>query len=313
MVSAHLILVANESGFCRLAAPGLCCEDQMVVRRGIYMEKSHRTDLYLGVQFSSNPDQCGRFCRRLVCLEPGKDSTCQNHCHCFVYSGTGHYIFSLARFLFSLLLFGPEIIRPGLTSFSNLGPWGITFLTAYVIMLSYGAFFFYGLFINPNQLKRTAAGITSLPYLKRWKRQAIELGNNFILASKELKAQNRRFHLKVFGATAAAWTFKFTLINCIIIALVSVLDTGFLSQLKLYSRLEAMFIIMAFSPTPGGSGFAEFVFGGFLSDLCTQRHCPGSGLCMAPVYLLQLPAGRCYHHSSLAEQADIRSYPGDGL
>lgn len=149
-------------------------------------------------------------------------------------------------------------------------------------MLSYGAFFFYGLFINPNQLKRTAAGITSLPYLKRWKRQAIELGNNFILASKELKAQNRRFHLKVFGATAAAWTFKFTLINCIIIALVSVLDTGFLSQLKLYSRLEAMFIIMAFSPTPGGSGFAEFVFGGFLSDFVPK----GIALVVASVWRL---------------------------
>jgi glycosyltransferase 2 family protein len=181
-----------------------------------------------------------------------------------------------------MLLFGPEIIRPGLTSFSNLGPWGITFLTAYVIMLSYGAFFFYGLFINPNQLKRTAAGITSLPYLRRWKRQAIELGNNFILASKELKAQNRRFHLKVFGATAAAWIFKFTLINCIIIALVSALDTGFLSQLKLYSRLEAMFIIMAFSPTPGGSGFAEFVFGGFLSDYVPK----GIALVVASVWRL---------------------------
>ncbi len=181
-----------------------------------------------------------------------------------------------------MLLFGPEIIRPGLNSLSNLGPWGVTFVSAYFVMFAYGAFFYYGLFINPNQLKRTAVGITSLPFLRRWKRKAVELGNNFIIASKELKAKDRRFHLKVFSATAAAWIFKFTLINCIIIALVSALEPTFLSQLKLYARLEAMFIIMAFSPTPGGSGFAEFVFGGFLSDYVPR----GIALVVATVWRL---------------------------
>jgi glycosyltransferase 2 family protein len=34
----------------------------------------------------------------------------------------------------------------------------------------------------------------------------------------------------------------------------------------LYSRLESMFVIMAFSPSPGGAGFAEYVFGEFFTD-----------------------------------------------
>jgi uncharacterized protein (TIRG00374 family) len=191
-------------------------------------------------------------------------------------------IFFVGTLPLLLLIFGPEIIRPGLSSFSNLGPWGITFLTAYGVMLTYGAFFFYGLFINPNQLKRTAAGITSIPFLRRWRKQAIELGNNFIIASKELKSQKKRFHFRVFGATAAAWIFKFTLINCIIIALVSSLSIDPLSQMKLYARLEAMFVIMAFSPTPGGSGFAEFVFGGFLSDFVPS----GIALVVASIWRL---------------------------
>ncbi len=175
-------------------------------------------------------------------------------------------IFFIGTIPILLLIFGPSIIRPELETLTNLGPWGVTFVSAYGVMLIYGAFFYYGLFINPNQMKRTAVAICSLPFLKRWKRQAIELGNNFIIASKELKAQNKRFHLRVFFATAAAWIFKFTLINCIIIALVSTIQLDVVSQLTLYARLESMFIIMAFSPTPGGSGFAEFVFGGFLSD-----------------------------------------------
>ena len=35
---------------------------------------------------------------------------------------------------------------------------------------------------------------------------------------------------------------------------------------ELYARLEAMFIVMMFSPTPGGVGFVEILFGGFLTD-----------------------------------------------
>jgi len=42
------------------------------------------------------------------------------------------------------------------------------------------------------------------------------------------------------------------------------LDFG--TQIRLYSRLESMFVIMAFSPTPGAAGFAELVFFGFIKD-----------------------------------------------
>jgi uncharacterized protein (TIRG00374 family) len=164
---------------------------------------------------------------------------------------------------FLYLLFGNEMIRPGM---DGLNGWGVTFLTAYIAMAVYGTFFFYGLFINPGQMKRIAVGITSLGFLRKWRRGAVQLGNDFIIASKEIKGQKRRFHLKAFFATVAAWTFKFTLINCLIIAIVNDSDFSFMNQFKLYSRLESMFVIMAFSPTPGGSGFAEFVFGGFLRD-----------------------------------------------
>jgi uncharacterized protein (TIRG00374 family) len=34
----------------------------------------------------------------------------------------------------------------------------------------------------------------------------------------------------------------------------------------LYGRYETMFAITMFSPTPGGSGVAEYLFGGFYTD-----------------------------------------------
>jgi len=38
------------------------------------------------------------------------------------------------------------------------------------------------------------------------------------------------------------------------------------TQAFIYARLVAMFIIMAFSPTPGGAGLAEIALAGFISD-----------------------------------------------
>ena len=86
-----------------------------------------------------------------------------------------------------------------------------------------------------------------------------------ILASKELLTKKWAFHLGGFLSTATAWSCRFFLLNCLIIAFVNI-STDFDTQSNLYARLQTMYVIMAFSPTPGGAGFAEVLFGGFLSD-----------------------------------------------
>ncbi len=164
------------------------------------------------------------------------------------------------------LILGPEMIRPEMKILSDIRGWGLTFLGAYTFMAFYGALFFYGLFISPVKMKRLLASFTSIRFLKRYKRNAISLGNDFIIASAELKQQKFKFHLGAFLSTAVAWSCKFIMMICLIIGLVSTMPFEFSSIFMLYARLEAMFVIMAFSPTPGGAGFAEFVFGGFLRD-----------------------------------------------
>jgi len=47
--------------------------------------------------------------------------------------------------------------------------------------------------------------------------------------------------------------------------------TDLYAQGELYARLETMFVIIAFSPTPGGAGFVEILFNGFLSDYVTSE------------------------------------------
>ena len=183
-----------------------------------------------------------------------------------IYTAILDTIFFVGTLPIWILLFGPNIIRPNLTSWDNLDGWGYVFVGAYILMAAYGTLFFYGLFINPNQLKRFLIWITSFRFFKRFQAKAINLGTDIITASKEMRQEKWYFHVGAFLATATAWSCRFLLLNCLIIAIVDSTPTDFFTQTALYARLETMFIIMAFSPTPGGAGFAEIVFGGFLGD-----------------------------------------------
>ncbi|MCO6479489.1 MAG: flippase-like domain-containing protein [Phaeodactylibacter sp.] len=168
------------------------------------------------------------------------------------------------------LFFGTNMIRPEVKAIEDIGAWGFYFLFAYSLMALYSSIFYYGLFINPEQMKRVLVGFTRIGFLKRYRRRAVGLGNEMIMASTHLKRQNWRFHLGAFLATATAWSCRFLLLNCLIIAFITALPVDFWTQFELYARLETMFVIIAFSPTPGGAGFVEILFGGFLSDYVTN-------------------------------------------
>ena len=62
-----------------------------------------------------------------------------------------------------------------------------------------------------------------------------------------------------------AWIFRFTILSSLIIAFTSI-PLDFLTQFALFARLETMFVIIAFSPTPGGAGIIEALFGAFVKD-----------------------------------------------
>ena len=164
------------------------------------------------------------------------------------------------------LIFGAIIIRPGMSGFSDLDGYGVTFYMVLLAMVAYGGLFFYGLFINPNSTKRFLLLLSKVPFLKRFKKGLRKTAMDISIASEELQDQPFSFHLKAFGATAGAWITRFFAINFIILALVSLTPTDWYNQAIMYARGETMHVITAFSPTPGGAGIAEYLFGGFYSD-----------------------------------------------
>ncbi len=174
-------------------------------------------------------------------------------------------LFFILSLPFLFALFGTNMIRPNLEQVSDLGGWGFYFIFAYTLMAAYASVFYYGLFINPGQIKRLLVGLTRIKWLRNYRKKAVVLGNDMIAASHELSKQKWTFHMGAFLATAVAWSCRFILLNCLIIAFVH-LPLDFWTQFELYARLETMFVIIAFSPTPGGAGFVEVLFGGFLSD-----------------------------------------------
>jgi uncharacterized protein (TIRG00374 family) len=137
------------------------------------------------------------------------------------------------------------------------------FWVAYSIVFFFFAFLLAGIFISPKLIKNTLVGIFSLPMLRTWKEGARKTGDEILVTSKEMRTQPITYWLKAFGATALSWTGRFLVVNCLIMAFIS---TGLLEHVMIYARQLGMWVIMIISPTPGGSGIAEYAFTGFLSD-----------------------------------------------
>ncbi|HLG35764.1 MAG TPA: lysylphosphatidylglycerol synthase transmembrane domain-containing protein [Bacteroidia bacterium] len=137
-----------------------------------------------------------------------------------------------------------------------------TFWVVYFIILAYKVFVAYALFINPRWVKWVLLKIFSIRILLRWKLGALETGNQLIIASKGLKNKSPRFWFLTFAGTFASWTARYTIVNCIILAF----QNAPVENLVIFGRQVIMGIIILFSPTPGGSGLAEFMFTDFLGE-----------------------------------------------
>ncbi len=137
-----------------------------------------------------------------------------------------------------------------------------SFWAVYYIILAYKIFVAYALFINPRFIKWLLIKTFSLPFLSRWKRNALETGNQLIVASDGLKNKSKKFWINSFAGTFVSWTARYTIVNCLILAFHNVPVDNFL----IFARQVIMGIIILFSPTPGGSGLAEFMFTDFLGE-----------------------------------------------
>lgn len=187
---------------------------------------------------------------------------------------TGFFVLLLPTLLF---IYGPPMLYPGMASFSDENLASSVLFVTYAMMVFYWLFLLFFVFVKPQYAKGALGWLAKRRWLKRFAPKLARLGEEFGLAAAEMRQQNWRYHLRVLLSAVGAWTSKFLMINCLIIAIVpsTPIDGG--TQAFIYARLVAMFVIMAFSPTPGGAGLAEIALAGFISDYVPQ----GIGLVVA--------------------------------
>ncbi len=155
---------------------------------------------------------------------------------------------------------------------TDIGMLGI-FIAGYLFIILLQSIIVYGIFVNPRGVKWMLIKFSKLPFLRKWRKNAIDTGDQIIATSKELKGKSLLFWFKAFAATVFSWTARFWVVNAMILGFIAVND-----HFLIYARQLVMWVIMLISPTPGSSGVAEFIFTDFLGEFIPAGLSPALAL-----------------------------------
>ena len=120
---------------------------------------------------------------------------------------------------------------------------GMTFTVKGIFLLGYGftllltLIITYGVFINPKGVKILLLKIFKWRILKKWRYKVIQVGDDIIQTSKELKGKPFSFWFKAFATTMFSWTARFWVVNFLILAFTPVGD-----HLLIYGRQLVMWV-----------------------------------------------------------------------
>jgi len=156
-----------------------------------------------------------------------------------------------------------QLFVHGQFNFFGMGnlPTQLIFYIGYGFILLLTSIIFLAIFFRPLVFKIVLERIFSLRFLHRWKSKVSKTGDEIILTSIEMKGKPFVFWFKAFGATFLSWTARFWVVNFLIMAFIVGGD-----QLLIYARQLVMWVILLISPTPGGSGIAEYMLPRFIGE-----------------------------------------------
>jgi uncharacterized protein (TIRG00374 family) len=156
------------------------------------------------------------------------------------------------------ILFTTSLSGTGISYLNNLV---YVAIIGYAIILAWVIFVGYGLFLNPDGIRKTIIYLFKLPILRKWKKSADKAGNDIVDSSHELKKQPLSFWVKAITATFLSWTSRYWVLNAILVAFFTINE-----HFLIFARQLVTWIMMIISPTPGGSGFAEVILGRYITD-----------------------------------------------
>ncbi len=136
------------------------------------------------------------------------------------------------------------------------------FWIGYAFMALMKLAIFYSVFFRPRAIKLLLVNLFRHRWIRGFRPRMADAGDDLIAASAEFKGRSLAFWLKAIGATWCSWGARFLVLNFIAGAFFPVA-----SHALMYARQIVLWVVLLISPTPGGSGAAEFAFVGFMRDL----------------------------------------------
>lgn len=150
-----------------------------------------------------------------------------------------------------------------------------TFWIVYGILFIWTFILFAGIIWKPEWIKTLLTKISGWRIIRKWSSSLVDLGNNMVATSHELRKKPFRFWLEVFGGTAVSWTSRYLVVNALFLGFLPGDDKW---QWVILARQFVIWVVLMVSPTPGGSGISEWIFSEYYGDLISTA---GMALIMA--------------------------------
>jgi uncharacterized protein (TIRG00374 family) len=148
---------------------------------------------------------------------------------------------------------------------SRIAAFGFLFAGLYALQLIWLIVLFLITFVCPDKVEKILLLLFKLPGIRRWRGKIVAAAGKLVIASVEIKRCPFAFWVKLSVLTLLAWSARFLVVNAIFAALIQVSNHG-----VIYARQIILWVFMAVTPTPGGSGIGELAFKEYYSDICSS-------------------------------------------
>lgn len=137
----------------------------------------------------------------------------------------------------------------------------ILFYIVYGVITLWTIFLYLALFKRPEWVRSFLNRLFSVKLLRRWQQPVARMADDLVHSSHDIAHRPFRFWGSAFGATVFSWTSRYLVINALLLAFSPAGD-----HLLAFARQFVLWQLMAVSPTPGGSGVAEYMFTHYYRD-----------------------------------------------
>ncbi|MBQ3998289.1 MAG: flippase-like domain-containing protein [Paludibacteraceae bacterium] len=142
------------------------------------------------------------------------------------------------------------------------------FLIGYGMKLIWVSLLFVGIFCKPSVFVNIISLIFRIKFLRRFRTRALRTAVELRQCAQEIRHESFGYWVRLALATIGIWGFRFLIANMAIM-IFNPLTVD--ANVMCFARQYILGIVTMIVPTPGGSGFAEVMFDGFLAEYIQQK------------------------------------------